>query len=173
MDFDMEMASAQIDHLCHLNNQLSAWWECNARGAHCHYLIITHKGHRFSRGNSGSSDSLETLLTLCSPAVDLRWALKRHSAALHVCGFKCQRGLTVWTMRTSTPRSPLTNCTVTSFAMKHHSLRVQFALCCLYFTQVLIRHSLWADKWPDLAGQSHFEQQMGRIFIIPLCVIWL
>lgn len=25
MDFDMEMASVQIDHLCHLNNQLSAW----------------------------------------------------------------------------------------------------------------------------------------------------
>lgn len=74
MDFDMEMASVQIDHLCHLNNQLSAWQERSGRGACCRCLITRKhiKGRYWSRCNSASSVGFKNDVALCSPAVDLR-----------------------------------------------------------------------------------------------------
>lgn len=73
MDFDMEMASAQIDHLCIWIISLVCGVSAT-HGEHTVTILLYHIKVTVSC-NSGSSDSLETLLTLCSPAVHLRSAL--------------------------------------------------------------------------------------------------
>lgn len=78
IDLNTEAVSAQIDHLCHLNNLLSVWWKYDARRASRHHLIIKTWRSLPHRHPSGSR---VTICRLRSSAVNLQPPLK-----LHFCG---------------------------------------------------------------------------------------
>lgn len=156
IDLNTEAVSAQIDHLCHLNNLLSVWWKYDARRASRHHLIIKTWRSLPHRHPSGSR---VTICRLRSSTVNLQPPLKLHFCGQMFAQSVLQNGEVLKNIDTETLQS-------------ESGLQMSSVLVLSTFTEARNYHSRRVDKWPQLAVKFLPFDKWAKSST-ECCVFWL